>query len=232
MAVSNTKYSVLQIINEVRRLVGLKTVTSIDEDRQSLVMLRLLNSTLAEISDYGDWQEQFREVKVTAEVTATFSIGVDYPVQRIYEISLSGQRQALYPTTIEHINQLQRGNVTGGVVRFFAVKGTDDLGNPKFSVHPVPSSAQAGNLFTVTHYRKEELYDITYADNIVPFPANVCIAGLYYRALVEESGGQMTPESQQAYREFKLVMDEALKRFNSDTGTDIRIQPKPYYTRG
>lgn len=232
MAISTTRQTVLQIVNEVRRLIGHGIVTRLDQDRYSTILMRMLNTTIAEISDYGDWQEMFNEVEVTSDVTSTFSIGIAHPLQRVYEISVSGQRQALYPTTIEHINQLQRGNVTGGLVRFYALKGVDTHGNPKFTVHPVPNTAAASNPFTVTYFKKEALYDITSADDDVPFPANVCIAGLYMRALVEESGGAWTKEALQANQEFKMLMDEALKRFNSDTGVDIRVQPKPYYQRG
>lgn len=227
-----TLNTVLQTVNEVRRLLGFKTVNKLDADRNSLMMMRLLNVVVAEISDYGDWQEMYNEVDVTVAVTSTFSLGINHPVQRIHEISLSGQRQALYPTTIEHINQLQRGNTTGGVARFFAVKGVDNSNNPLFTIHPTPVTADVGNIFTVCYYKKEGLYDITTADSQIPFPANVVIQGLYAKALAEESGGALTKEGAAAYQDYRMLMDEGLKRFNSDTGTDIRIQPKSNYSRG
>lgn len=231
MAKADIRQSVLQIVNEVRRLIGYEAVTKLDEDEQSLVLLRLLNEVITKISDYGDWHELIASAAVTAETSVReYSINKPHPVQRIYEIAFHTDRQALYPISLEEFLQYQRGaGGSTGRPRFAAIKGVDSQGNPKFAVHPQPGTSQNGNPFSIIYFRKPRLYDTTSMDDEVPFPANVVILGLYAKALVEEAGGTVTQESTGAEREFFNTMDEALKRFSNDFGTNIFIGPNRGY---
>ena len=230
MTIRDTRRTVLEIVNEVRKLVGLNTVTRLDADKHSLVALRLLNIVIADTSNYGDWQELIAVVSITASASVnTYSFGVTFPVKNIWEIAFANQRQALYPTDLADLQRLERGGGVG-VPRRFSMRGVDAQGNPKIVVHPQPGSAEAGQEFKITYYKKPTLYDVSSADAVVSFPANVVIQGLYAKVLVEEAGGMMTPESTEAYRDYQRLMLEELNRYNADSGAGSGTQIVPTYT--
>lgn len=226
MSKSDTRSTVLDLINEVRRLLGYNTVTTLNADRYTLVQLRFLNQTIAQISDFGEWQELYAEVDVTAVVsTQDYSFGITHPIQKIYEIAYHTDRQALYRETLERVKQYQRGGGTGRP-RFFTIKGVDSQGNPKFSVHPQPGISENGNPFHVLYFKKPRLYDTTSMDVEIEFPANLVFAGVYAKALVEESGGSHTKESIAQEYDFREMMSESINRFNADVGTDVYLVPE------
>lgn len=226
MAKTDTRMTVLGIINEVRGLLGFNTVENLDDDKHALVLLRLLNTTIAEISDFGDWQEMYTEIEITAQTSVqTYELGIFHPLKNIYEISFHNDGQALYPETKETINRYVRNGGTGRP-RFFTLKYVDNQGNPKFTVHPQPGTNENGLTFTVCYFKKPPLYTISSADDEVDFPANVVIQGLYAKSLVEEAGGPATKEAMGAEMDFRLLMNEALNRWNADVGTDIYLVPR------
>lgn len=228
MSKADTLLSVLETVNEVRKLIGYDTVSTLDEDENSLILLRHLNIVMAQISDFGDWHEMLASASIIAktsvQVYTLASAKVYHPVQRIYEVAYHTDRQSLYPITLELYNQYRRGGGTGHP-RFLTIRGVDNQGNPRIAVHPQPGSVQNGNPFHVMYYRKPRLYNTTSMDDLIPFPANLVIQGLYSKALTEEAGGTVTKESLAAEYEFRELMQESLNRFNADTGTDIRITP-------
>ena len=63
------------------------------------------------------------------------------------------------------------------------------------------------------------------ASAVPAFPARVLVQGTYAKALLEENGGEPTPQYQTAYAEYIRMRSEALNRFNADTGTDIYFTP-------
>lgn len=226
MSKFDTRKTVLEIINEVRRLQGYSSVESLDADKHSLVLLHLLNVVMDKMSDYGDWHEMLRTGTVTAvSSTARYSIPSTEPVKRVYEISFHTDKQSLYPISLENYNQYTRGG-SFGRPRFFTVKGVDVAGNPFFQVNPTPAAAEAGRTFSVEYYVSQRLFDVSSADDEVPFPAKTVIQGVYAAALEEEGGGNVSKQSLGAQADFMMMMDENLKRFTSDTGTDIWLQPK------
>lgn len=231
-------YSVIDVINEVRKLLQYNTVTRLDADKYCDVHLRLLNQIVDEISNYGDWPELYATCTVPVKASA-----VDYtmasavnpvvdPIQRIHEVAFENQRQALYWVSIEEYNMLRRGSQgSTGNPRQWTIRGVDQYGNPKFSVHMMPGAVDVSNIqrfgqgFNITYYAKVGTYDKTTADNLIPFPATMVIAGLYATALVEESGGVMTKESQDAYATFKNLMERSQQRHASDSSTDTHLVP-------
>lgn len=227
-AAGDMYFSVIDVVNQVRVLLHYNQVTRLDQDSYCDVHLRLLNNTVDEISNYGDWQELYGVASVTVQSSVfDYQLGLNVPIQRIYEVALSGVAQSLYFITIEEYNQRHRSIRTAvGTPRMWTIRGADQFGNPKFSVFQTPGPSDATNVFQVTYYEKPGFYDKTSADDIIPFPGNVCIAGLYAAALVEESGGQLTKESMDAYAHFQSLMERAQQRHTTDSGTDTRIVPK------
>lgn len=228
MAKSDTRYTTLKIVNQVQKLLGVDETAELDTNRQTEVILQFVNQTLDQLSDAGDWQELIKEVTVTASTgQSTYTLasaGVNYPLKSIYEIAYATRPMALFLLEIQELNRLAR---TGGQgePRHFTIKGVDVQGNPKFQVYPVPTTAQNGDLFTITLYAKPRYLDINSQDDELEFPGNLVILGTYARMLEEENGGTQTDESKKTWLEFRDQIKESLNRFNGDTGTDYHFQP-------
>jgi hypothetical protein len=227
MAITNQRMSVIDTVNEVRRLIGLDPVTSLLADSHARVALRLLNFVVSKISNAGDWHEMLASATVTAQSSVReYELGVKHPVKGIYEVAVSGQRQPLDPLGLDRYLQYSRVGGTG-IPRFFAIKGVDSQSNPIFAVHPMPGSAQAGEFFGVTYFKKPAIYLTTDADTIIPFPANVVVAGLYAKVLEEEAGGMASKEVISAWQDFLDQMNEELNRYNADTGgSTVQLAPR------
>ena len=66
MSIASTRLTVLQTVNEVRRR-GLSEVAFLAKDSNSILMLDLLNNVVADISDFGDWNETLATANVTTQ---------------------------------------------------------------------------------------------------------------------------------------------------------------------
>ena len=228
MALTDLRSNTLNIVNEVMRKLGLSAVTTLTSSQLTRVLVRFLNETIEECSNFGDWQEAFKEVNVTAQSSVgTYEIKTSGAtlVKNIYEIHWNNDVAPLEVREIQDMRRLQR-LASFGTPRQFAVVGVNaSSGNPNIRVYPVPTTAAA---FDVAFYEKPRLIDATVTANttaIPIFPSNVLIAGVYAKALLEENGGEPTREYEVAYQEYLSTRQEALNRFNADTGTDIYIVP-------
>ena len=229
MAATDIRRSALEIVNEVQRRLGLNVTASLSETKHATMLLGLLNETIDELCDAGNWQELYRETVVSALssvgsyiVAPTSGSGL---VKNVYEVAFSGQTAPLNVISIEDIRRLQR--LSGhGTPRQFALVGVDPTSaNPIMRVHPIPGSAQASQYFSIAYFEKPAIL-VTADTTVQPsFPAQVLIQGLYARALLEESGGEATRETDAAFQLYERMRSEALNRFNSDTGTDIYFAP-------
>lgn len=230
MATVDSRRSVLDIVNEVRKLTGLNTVSRLDADKHSLVALRMLNNVVAEISNYGDWHELIATTTVLCSSSVnTYSLGINSVVKNIWEVAVSGQRQSLYPTELADILRFERGGGVG-VPRRWTIQGVDTKGNPKIKVHPQPGANENGQAMWIVYFLKPQLYDTTSADVQVVFPANVVIQGLYAAVLTEEAGGLFTKESLDAKESYLTLLKEELNRYNADSGAGSQIQIIPSWT--
>lgn len=225
MASTDQRLTCIEVINEVRKLIGLNTVTTLTADKHAAVALRLLNKVVSTISNAGDWHEMLGSASVTAVVsTREYSIGVNFPVKNIFEVSLSGRSQALDPISLSDFQRYARSGGVG-TPSMFAIKGVDAQTNPKFAVHPEPSSAQSGNFFGVLYYKKPPLYLTSDADTEIPFAGNLVISGLYTAVLIEEAGGTVTRESLMENADFREQIQEELNRYNADIGDEFQLVP-------
>ena len=220
--------NVLGIVNEVLRRLGVNTVTSLDGTKLSRVLLQLLNEIIDDISDYGDWQEMYREASVTAvSSVGEYEVTVSGQVKNIYEIHWKDDVAPLEVRDIQDMRRLQRvaGN---GVPRQFGVVGVNaSSGNPLFRVFPVPGTTAIGSAatFDIAYYQRPDLYTVSSTAATVPFPKNLVVQGLYAKALLFENGGEVTAEYQMAYTEYVRMRRENLNRFNADTGVNLYVVP-------
>ncbi len=185
MAKQDTRSTVLEIINSVQQQLGVDPTTTLDANKQTITLLQLLNETMDEISDFGDWQEQYRVIHVCLVCGQTdYSMGVQYPVKNIYEVAYDVRPQALYYETITEINRLQRSGGFGEP-RLFSIKGVDDQGNQIISIHPRPTTQAATHDLLCTIFRKPRNLGISNIDTELDFPGDLIRLGLLYRALIE-----------------------------------------------
>lgn len=233
MSLLDQRYDVITIINEVQTKLGLSRVTRLDANDHTTTLLQLLNELVSHLNDFGDWQEDYIEVLVTAESSVkNYSIkssgrDLSYPIKRILEVAWSSVATPLMLRTIPEIRLLNRTK-TYSEPRFFAVKGVDDNGNPMIEVWPIPGSAQDGGFFDIALYKKTPYLTKNEANDILPYPGQLLVQGLYAKALLEQDDGDPSPTYQASYQEFLNMRSEALNRYNSDTGDEIQFIPERY----
>jgi len=222
----------LQIVNEVQRLLGVNTTSSLDSTKQSLVLMRFLNEVLAECADYGDFQEFYQETTVLASSSVEeYTIDPGEPVHHIYEIRFDNDVAPLQVRSIQDIRRLQQTR-SFGTPRQFAVVGVDaSSGNPNFRPYQIPGSNEDGKPFKVAYYTQPALVTANATADVSPLPANLLIKGCYAKALLEENGGIETAEYQAAFHQYAIQRNEALNRFNADSGVDVYFQPGGFRRR-
>lgn len=229
MAITDVRLTVIQIINQVQRRLGLTETSTIVATKHATMLLELLNDVIDEISDYGDWQQMFREANVTASSSVgTYEIAVSAQVKNISEIVFGDDIAHLENRSIEDIRRLQRLS-SFGVPRQFAIVGVSGV-NPLFRVYPVPNSATISadtksGIFDIAYYKKPRLLTTADVSAVPAFPGKLLTQGLYAKAIMEENGGEATNQYQIAYGEYERIKRESLNRLNADTGTDIYINP-------
>jgi len=227
MAASDVRQAVLSIINAVLRKLFLNTVSATTDTKMANLMVQKLNEIIDDIGDFGDWQSLYAEtsVAIPASGTSEYELGLTSPIQRILEISVSGQVSSLlYQEPRELLQMIRVGTV--GVPRHFTLLGTDSQENPKFRVSPIPTSAQTTTHFKISYYSKHRMYTAGTDDAEIPdFNAVLLIQGLYAAMLLHENGGEQTNEYQTELARYERLKQQALNRYISDTGTDMFIQP-------
>ncbi len=225
MASTDVRKTILQIINAINEKLHINTVSATTDTKMATVMVQFLNEIIADISDFGDWQEFYNETVVTAvSGQSEYELGLTSPIKSIIEIAVSGQIAPLYYTDIRDINRLIRVNTTG-VPRWFSLVGMDSQENPKFRVSPVPGSSEDGDDMRVYYYDKPRLYTTSDDSEVPDLPANLVIQGLYAKALLFENGGEPTTEFQAEMQLYERLKQQALNRYTTDTGTDVFIVP-------
>lgn len=221
MATSDVRKTVLEIINVVQRKLGINATDTVAQTTHSTMLLDLLNDVIDEVSDYGDWQQMFREVAISAASSvATYEIVASAQVKNIYEVVWDSDIAPLEVLDIQDIRRLQRlGNT--GTPRQFAIVGMS-AANPIIRVHPTPVTAAS---FDVAFFKKPRIYSTSDGGVTPSFPAKVLEQGLYAKALLEKAGSEATKQYEMAYNEYARMRAEALNRFNADTGTDFYMVP-------
>ncbi len=231
MAINNLRMCVLEIVNEVRRKLGINTVTVLTGDKTALVLLQFLNEVITECSDFGDWPELFQEVSVLASAgVADYSLPINFPVQSIYEVAFDSDPAPLEYREINYMRVLERASTNNGTPRQFTIKDVDSKGNPRITVHPTPTTAHqaTAKAFDVALYKKPELLTTNNVAKRPEFPANLLIQGLYAYALLDENSGQANRTSEAAFRLYYKIMQQALNRYTTDTGSDVYFTPTGY----
>ncbi len=232
MALADVRKTVIQIINEVQRKLGLDAATTLTETKQTQVLLDLLNDVMDEISDFGDWPQMYHEVDITAASSVgvyKISVSGDAVVKNVYEFVWGDDVSPLEVRSIEDIRRLQR-LASFGAPRQVAIIGASGA-SPFFRIYPIPNQSaidaetSAGGVFNIAYYEKPRLFTTADVSALPEFPSRVVTQGLYAKALLEENGGEPTPQYQVSYAEYGRMRIEALNRWTADTGTDVYFVP-------
>jgi hypothetical protein len=216
----------LTIVNEVQQRLGINPTNTLSATRHSIMLTQLLNEVIAEINDYGRWQDLYEEVIVTAATSVRqYTIAASArEVQSIIEVSFNDDPSQLENRPLEDIRRLRRVGGTG-TPRQYAIIGVDASANPIMEVHPQPGSSQNGQTFNIAIQAKEPLYTTSDVSAVPSYPGNLLVMGLYAKALLEENGGEPTRQFQTAYQEYQNMARQSQRRFTSDTEDCLTFTP-------
>lgn len=224
MSISDIRFTVLQTVNEVQRKLSL-TQTTLNANAFSIKCVDFINDIVADISDFGNWQETLTTAQVTAvSGQRDYQIQTSAVVKNIGDIFIANRRGPLRAVSIQDMRILTR-TTSMGTPSQFCIFGTDTNGNPNIRVRPTPDSSMDGTLISVLYYTKPSIYKTTDGAVIIPFPARLVVTGTLAKALLDESSGEPTPQYQTYYQDYLSMRKEALNRFNSDTGWDVQFAP-------
>lgn len=222
MSESDFKVTVIGAINEVRRRSKLPPVSTIDQDSDSLTKLSYLNDVVAELSDYGNWQELYREAIVSVQASVRDYSVSGVVVQNIHEVAISTRTAALRYEGIDDIRRLQRLNNVGQP-NFWSLKGTNSEGNPIITLDRWPS--ESDGYFNIGYYRKPAAYVTADGSTVIPFPARVVVQGLLTKTILDESDGEPTQRYATNLELYQNMAEESFNRFNGDTGSSVYFRP-------
>lgn len=224
MGIGDVRYTVLEIVNEVQRKLGLSE-TSLTANSLAVQMVDFINDVCSDLSDFGDWQETLNSANVTAvSGQRDYSINTSANVKNIGDIFFSNRTGPMRNVTIRDMRIMTRVTSVGQPTQF-CVFGTDSNGNPVIRVRPTPAANEDGELFSVVYYVRAPLYTTSDASLVIPYPADVVTLGVLCKALLNESGGSPTDHYTKTYQDYLEARKEALNRFNGDTGWDVNFTP-------
>lgn len=233
MAITDIRKTVLQIINEVQRKLGLAPSASLTANAQTIVMLDYLNDVIDEMVDMGNWRELLLETVTTAVASIdTYSLNVQTSVvvHSISDIYFGNKSASLVQISLEDMRRLTRQSIVGQPSQF-TITGTDSNGNPTVQFRPMPDASQDGVTFNALVYQKPRLYTTSDANLIVPLPSRPIVIGLLAKCILDEEGGAPTVHYQQTYAEYVKATNECLQRYTTDTGYHTNFRPSGFRGR-
>lgn len=225
MGIGDIRYTVLEVVNEVFRKLGLTAVGSLGANKLSIQMVDFINDICDDLSDFGNWQEMMVSSNVTAvSGQNNYNVSTSANIKNIGDIYFTKRTGPLRSITVQEMRLLTR-TTSQGMPSQFTVYGTDANGNPNIRVRPIPDANADGGLFSILYYIRAPLYTTSDNNTIIPFPGNVVVQGVLAKAILNESGGSPTDHYTKEQQDYLEARKEALNRFNGDTGWDIQFSP-------
>jgi len=232
MGLGDIRFTVLEIVNEVQRKLGLDATSNLTANKLAIQLVDFVNDVCNELSDYGNWQEMLVSANVTAvSGQRDYSIATSANVKNIGDIYFSLRTGSLRHVTIDDMRRMTRVSAATGMPSQYTVFGTDNNGNPLLRVRPTPGTNEDGGLFSLVYYIRCPSYTTSDANTVVPFPGQLVIDGVLAAAILNESGGSPTDHYTRVQQTYLEMRKEALNRFNGDTGWDINFTPSMYGRR-
>lgn len=225
MSISDLKYTVLQVVNEVQRRLSLTQTANLTANTFARKCLDFVNDTVNDISDFGNWMETLATAKVTAvSGQRDYQIQTSAVVKNVGDVYIDSRRGPLRFIDTQDMRILTRTTSIGQPSQC-SIFGVDSNGNPNIRMRPTPGANEAGSLFSILYYIKPPLYTTSDSSTIIPFPAKVVVLGTLARACLDESAGSPTNQYEQYWNDYLSMRKESLNRYNSDTGYDVQYAP-------
>lgn len=225
MGIGDIQYTVLQVVQEVFRKLGLGTITSLNANKLSIQMVDFINDVCNDLADFGDWQETLVTANITAVSGKTdYHVSTSANIENIKDLYFSQRKGPLSNVTIDDMRIMTRVTITGTPTQY-TIFGTDSAGNPNIRVRPTPAAADAGGIFSILYYIRSPTYTTSDASTVIPYPGRVVVKGALARAILNESGGAPDQKYTEIYKEYISDRKEALNRFNGDTGWNTSFTP-------
>lgn len=225
MAITDIRFTVLQIVNEVQSKLGLDQTATLTANKIATELVAHLNDICADLSDFGNWMEQLATAKVTASTSVRdYYVHVSGVIKNIGDIYIDTRRGPLRSENIQTMRILTR-TTSLGTPSQYCIFGVDPNGNPMIRVRPTPDASNQDALFSILYYLKPSIYTTNDAATLVPFPSRVCVAGVLARYTLRESGGSQSEMYQVYQQDYLEGRRNALNRFNSDTGWNVQFTP-------
>lgn len=225
MPINDIRFTVLQVVQEVFRKLGLNQPTSLTQSKLTIQMVDFINDVCDDLSDFGNWQETLVSSNVTAvSGQSDYSIQTSANVKNIGDIFFTQRTGPMRFITVQDMRILTRVTAVG-TPNQFTIFGTDSNGNPNIRVRPIPNAAAAGGLFSITWYQRPPNYTTADASLIIPFPGQVVTQGVLAKAILNESEGAPNDRYTATFQDYVTARKESLNRFNGDTGWDVSFTP-------
>lgn len=225
MGLGDIRYTVLQVVNEVQRKLGLTQTSSIGANKLSIQLVDFINDICDELSDFGNWQEVLVSTNVTAvSGQSDYSIQTSANIKNIGDIFFSTRTGPLRNVTVGDMRIMTRTTCVGTPTQY-TVFGTDVNGNPNIRVRPTPSTNEDGESFSCLYYVRAPNYSLSDGALVVPYPAAVVVQGVLAKQILNESGGAPTNRYTLTYQSYLESRKEALNRFNGDNGWNVSMVP-------
>lgn len=229
-ALSNIRKPYIQVFNEVRRKIGINEITTLGQDTLGMAMIDYMNDILAEVSDYGDWQEMYKEESfpfVTANSsTSDYTFATSANMKNLHEVQFGTQIAPMWLVDLDVIRRLNRTKAFG-VPTQWGIVGMDNVttGNPTIRVFPTPVTAQASANFHIAYFKKPAIITTADTSSITPFPSKLMAQGLLAYTLRDEERGAQSQQWEQEFAIYKQYTQETFNRFNGDSGSDTYFIP-------
>jgi hypothetical protein len=233
MAITDIRATCLDILNEVRIKRGLRVVETLDQDSQVIEALGFLNDVVAEIADYGDWDETL----VTANTSTQSSVkdySINYPsvasamvIKSIKDVYFGSAGSPLMFIRQEEMRLLDR-SPRFGEPRQYTIYGTDTNGNPILRVTPTPAASYPTSMgaLSIRAHTIPPMYVAGQDEaTIVPFNARLVVQGLLAACILDEEGGSPTDHYTKSRQVFDNMLKSTYGRFKSNSGRYRRFVP-------
>lgn len=229
-SIIDTRKSYIQLFNETRRKIGVDEIAMLAQDSLGEAMIDYMNDVICEISDFGDWQEMYREESFAFTTSqsslADYVFNTSADTKNIHEIQFGTQIAPMWLVTLDDIRRLNRVS-SFGIPTQWALVGVDNVttGNPRVRVFPTPVTAQVGLSFNLAYYKKPALITSADTSSIPDFPSRMVAQGLLAYTLRDEERGAQSQQWEQEYAIFQKMVKETYNRFNGDSGSDTYFIP-------
>lgn len=226
-SISETRKTYIQIFNETRRKIGVNEISTLDQDKLGQVMIDYMNDIISQISDFGDWQEMYKEESFPCSASvADYTFNTSAVTKNIHEVQFGNQIAPMWYVDLDTIRRLNRVKAVG-VPTQWGVVGVDNVitGNPTVRVFPTPVTAQTSSLFNIAYYKKPALITSADTSSIPEFPSRMVSQGLLAYTLRDEERGAESQQWEQEFALFQSMIQETFNRFNGDTGSNTFFIP-------